>query len=692
MSYVQKKQIEQSPVGSNVLNPGGNLQQQQQAGQQQGQPVGGSSSPAMITDGQPSTQPGPQQNKPAPVTAPKKASSGQFTNLKSYLQANQGGAGRMGQALGKDVTGQATQVGQAITQQKDQYASQVAGQQEQLAGAQGQVNTIIGNIMGTNVATPEYSTFTDPSMRLGNWKPTPYTMGKEDLDGGERLPKQGEIESNAARLENLKKDYNPHDTQIRELRELDSITDANDKRIADKYNKEAEEFNARLQADRDAYDAYQTALNTVYDPSQEDIGYFSDLMSGNVNFENVQAMNLAKEQLAAQDLEKRAGDLKSFEGRTGRLRELFGQRREYGSGSASLDSLLLQKDPALKELLDQTSGAVTGVQEGIKGARDFSAAQAAQLLKDNDAFRTGIGTKFSDLTGGITSDVDARAAQAKIDRQAYIDTMLNPQKQAEMAELDQLSDYYSEQNFNKRLSDSLSQTLKEKPGYIWNIASQMREQELRNAGNNPAERSRIFAKYAQNQTGINNVMAEINKMGETGQWFGGNLSLGGSNWNADLDAVLKRAMYGDLDAETRANIGDIYGANTRGSIFNRFQGQSVSMADLNKERARIQEVLGRQRSDFESQLKDQIARESGVDYDTFMGGADISRESIASGQDRARYLALQRLAGRTSENFALERPQDAIYGKNPNEQFYSNLRARFGRTGGNLQGPVTNIG
>jgi len=110
--------------------------------------TGGQSS--IIEGSQPGAQLQPQQSAPGSVStpAPKKASSGQFTNLRSYLNANQGASQKLGQSLTTGLQKESQQVGNVVQQQKDAQAQQIQQLAQQRAQAQTQATDVVDQAAG----------------------------------------------------------------------------------------------------------------------------------------------------------------------------------------------------------------------------------------------------------------------------------------------------------------------------------------------------------------------------------------------------------------------------------------------------------------------------------------------------------------------------------------------------------------
>jgi hypothetical protein len=102
------KDNQQQIAGANPLSQGGGQSTPMAQGDQQGQT--GPSTPATIQAGQSSTQAAQSQQ---PQQSNKPASSGMFTNIKSYVEKNQPAAQKMAGAVSQNVGDQASQIKEA---------------------------------------------------------------------------------------------------------------------------------------------------------------------------------------------------------------------------------------------------------------------------------------------------------------------------------------------------------------------------------------------------------------------------------------------------------------------------------------------------------------------------------------------------------------------------------------------------
>jgi len=569
MAYLaQNPQDEEKNINSQVLvgGSGSNVQQQ---GQQA--PVGGTQS---------ATIEGNQGNSSQPSTNAKKPSSGQFTNLKNYLQANQGAGQKIGQQLTGGMQKQAEQIGNAVNQQKQQYQSQVQQQEAQ-----------------------------------------------------------------------------------------------------------------RKLADQQAQKTLQKAQNLSAQAglSQQEIADYKALTSGQKTFQDVQDMNLTPQQVQQQQLAQQAENLKTFEGRQGQLRENFGKQRQYGQGMASLDNLLLQKQ-GLPQVLDQAKSFTEGTKSNIEGAKQFSREQLGKLIADNQAFAKGLQTKAETGQTGVISALDQLQQKTAAQRLNELNTQFNPFLTAEQKELADLEKYYAGEAVRQRLVDSTKQSLGNQFASTTNREVQLAAENLakgkilsfedykkQNPPRNIDEAHRLQSNYSRYyQNTLNNEMADIRqKLGDPGQaeqlrnqllqqyvQTGQGTPRIGTNWQANWDprvlSALNQTMTGNnsqVDANTLKNLG--VSQKDIDDVFNKVEGKYISTQLLNDLVGKLGSGIQSQKAALPKALSDELKKATGYGFEDYTQGKDLSRESLATDADRARYSALSSLAGKEAKDLQLSKPGNA---------------------------------
>jgi hypothetical protein len=144
MAFVKKQQEEQADT-MGVLAPQGQQQQQPDQQQQQQGPVSVSGSPGMVGAG--TTQ--------SPSAKP--SSSGAFTNIRNFFDANKGAGQQIANTVGNATAQKAQSIGQVVQQKQQEYTDLAKQAQQNVAQAQNTGTGLVSNIMaGSNTApTPD---------------------------------------------------------------------------------------------------------------------------------------------------------------------------------------------------------------------------------------------------------------------------------------------------------------------------------------------------------------------------------------------------------------------------------------------------------------------------------------------------------------------------------------------------------
>lgn len=591
MAYLQQNQDdENAQQQSQVLNPNQQTSNVQQAGQQ-----GPSGQGAYIEGSVGNGGQSPQSAAPAP----KKASSGQFTNLRSYIQANQGAGNKIGQQLTGGIEKGAQQIGTAIAQQKQQYQAQV-GQQDALR----------------NQANQQAQQVLQQAQSLGSTK------------------------------EQLK---------------------------------------------------------------AEDIANFQQLATGQKTFQDVQDMNLTPQQVQQQEIARKAEALKSFEGRAGQLKETFGKQRQYGAGAGSLDSLLLQNQ-GLGDVLTKANAASTGTEEQLKGAQQFGRDELARLIADNQNFSKGLQTQAETGQEGVIKSLTDLEAQKKAQRLNELNTQFNPFLTAEQQELQGLQDYYGGEAVRQRVVDSSKQALGNQFDQTTNrevmlAAENMAKSKLmsfedfqkQNKPRNIQEATTLKNRYQQYYNeGLKNEMANINNQLsnpeqaeqlrqqmldqyiKTGTGTPRIATNWQHNWDPRTQNILNTSLTGnkmDVDDATLKNLG--ISQTDIDYVRNKAEGKYISTDLLNQLIGKIGTGISNQQTALPKALSDALKQSTGYGFEDYTQGNDLSRESLATDADRARYSALSALAGRQASDLQYGKPSDAIAAKELTEGQMKELLAKI---------------
>lgn len=672
MAYLpQNPQDLQKQLDSQVL---GQSSQGQQPQQQQA-PVGGASQPSTIEGSQPGQAP--------QAPAPKKASSGQFTNLKSYLQASQGAGQKIGQQLTGGMQRQAQQIGQAVQQQKAQYQAQVGQQEAARAQAGQEAQKVLQRVQGQPIdynqisneqrasQTPNYSQYiAQPELdyiksNLGD----KFSNFQEDLDTAFRprmFAQQSQPTGSAGKYQ-----VSPEQQALLDLQQKQE----RDQKLNDLYKKY--NIDTSLMA------------RQAYSVSPEELAKFRELATGQKTFKDVQDMNLTAQQVAQQQLAQKAENLKTFEGRAGQLRETFGKQRQYGSGSAALDNLLLQSQ-GLPETLTQATGITQGAKQTLKGAEQFSRDKLAGLLSGNEAFAKGLQSQAEGAQTGVISALDQLRTQRAAERAAQLQQEINPLLTKEQQELADLEKYYSGQESRQRLLNSMEQRLG-KGG----LDASLRHETLTSLRNEMRSNPKRAAEIQQILDNPNALNSEIerrkNQFLTQGTGFDV-LARNSADWDWRVLDVLQNTLTGkgsQVDANTLKNLGA--SEKDINEIFNRQAGNAVNINLLNQFLGRLGQTIQTQRTNLPKALSEELKKASGYGFEDYTTAKDLTRESVASDADRARYAALSALAGKQdAKDLAFSKPTEAKAGRDLSRDELRTLLAKlsdtYGRAGSSVAG------
>lgn len=694
MAYLQQNpEDEKNQQNSQVLGPSGQPinQPQQQA------PAGGASQPATIEGSQPGA------NVPqAPAT--KKPSSGQFTNLRNYLQASQGAGQKIGQQLTGGMQRQAQQVGKALEQQKAQYQAQIGQQEAQRAQAAQAAQATLNKLVApqSKINNPNYIEKAQPQTTTA---PVVEEERTSRADTQLNLNQAPQVDPVQDYLKNTLKDrYDAFQNERQQLRSTSWRATTPEER---------QRNNEALSNLYQKYGIDQQRLERIpYEISEQEVAKFRELATGQKTFKDVQDMNLAAEQVKQQQLAAQAEALKSFEGRAGQLRETFGKNRQYGQGSSTLDSLLLQRQ-GLPQVLETTKGIQQGLGEQIKGTKQFGSSELARLLQENKAFAQGLQTAAETGQTGVISAVDQLRAQRAAERAAQLQENLNPFLTQEQQELADLENYYGGEAVRQRLVDASRQRLgggfeqnlmnsvinSNKQKAIANIPDKKTFESNRELKrkygdyNNYREEMRLDimrrqgSEFAPSPEQLNDY---INQYIKTGQGVD-KLAMNADDWDWRVQDILNTALTGKgsaIDADTMRNLG--MSQKQIDDMFNRAGGRYVDANALNTMIGNIGSALQKQKTGLTSTLSDRLKEATGYGFEDYTTGRDLSRESVASEADRARYAALSALAGREATDLAFSRPAEAKAGTDLTRSQLGELLAKLSTEFGRANNSVPN--
>lgn len=324
-------------------------------------PVGGSSTSTIKT-------------APSPTQQQKPASSGTFTNLQQYSQANQGGAQRMAQAATQNVAQQAGQVQKTATQQAARTQSDIAANQAKIAQEQ-------------EFAKKQLE-------RAGT------AIGREDIESYEKSK--------------LGKDYDKFKEQEREIQNrvfpMDIGPGSSNEAAMKRQQKD-------LEALRKEY-----SLDYIYNPNDEDYERFRNIVTGQTQYNQVRDLDLAQQRIQAQQLQQQAQQAGTDAGRMALLQQTLGKGREYSRGLQTLDSALIARDAAARQSLqqgiqqssEQTQQALQGIQTDVNARRQalqrLNQEYGQTIMTEGDAATADVMTA---VNSGMISIQKAREALAK---------------------------------------------------------------------------------------------------------------------------------------------------------------------------------------------------------------------------------------------------------------------------------------
>lgn len=540
----------QQTAGMNVVNPvdpnqGGAQPQPQQAGASTG-----ASAPMQPTENPRDAEGG-------------KGGSGNFTNLKSYITANQPQAQKMASAATAQTEKQATAIGQQVNQQKQQLQNQIQQNNSKLTQAQDFANKQI-----------------------------------ESAQTGGQL-------------------------------------------------------------------------------SNEDVNRFRNLASGQETFNDVQQMNLAKQQVAARRLQQQAATAGTEGGRRDLLKQAFtGAGQQYTRGQQGLDDAIVGGSAeARKSIVDQTKQAAQQAQQGIQGALTDQGKSIQELQQSNQNFAKDIQGRTTGAAQGIVTEADAALEAAKQSRQAQLEELSGVQSGLtdRMGNLKSMLNMDDKANREKLMRDLQFYN----PDLKQNLSSAFG----RKTSDSAYDQNQRVKQYIE--TGDRNLLTGV-KHKQDGRNLDAMLRssvLGGlSGYGQDLSllGVDPNVYGGSFDAESN-NLRKAYGEATYGTDIADLITGSGGRKYLDATRA-LDEIgaLNKKVSGFN--LEDMMSKElgniqGGVSLDQLRSGADLTRENVIDPNQIAKYSALSQLAGLSGQDLIAERAGNTVT-SDKFKNFLDSLKAR----------------
>jgi hypothetical protein len=369
-----------------------------------------SSAPTMIGGGQSSQTP---QSTPAQTA--KAPSSGSFTNLKSYLQANQGN--RIASAAGQRIQNVGASAQKSIGQ-----AQNVFGQKME-AGSLQNMDKAVGDVRGTAQlarkteyqdaqAQSEKETFKAqekarqdylnsilgslPENNVVQVGRGGFTTGAGDalLSDPDNKRLQYESELDAIRNRQLPMDIGPNSANAG---------------ARERQKKDIEALNKKFGLDFSQVKADEVKLQDTL-LKDMDTQRFADII--NARYQGPQ--NLAEAGVYEPTLRKvrtaqeAANKAETAQGRAQLLKDIFGQSRDYTRGQSALDTLLLNTSQQGIQNIQQKAKETGNVQNQFEQAQNVTRNLATRRAEDTVRTREEAKKAFSEEQSAERSDTEKR--------------------------------------------------------------------------------------------------------------------------------------------------------------------------------------------------------------------------------------------------------------------------------------------
>jgi hypothetical protein len=369
-----------------------------------------SSTPTMIGGGQSSQTP-----QSAPAQTAKAPSSGSFTNLKSYLQANQGN--RIASAAGQRIQNVGASAQKSIGQ-----AQNVFGQKME-AGSLKNMDKAVGDVRGTAQlarkteyqdaqAQSEKETFKAqekarqdylnsilgslPENNVVQVGRGGFTTGAGDalLSDPDNKRLQYESELDAIRNRQLPMDIGPNSANAA---------------AKERQKKDIEALNKKFGLDFSQVKADEVKLQDTL-LKDMDTQRFADII--NARYQGPQ--NLAEAGVYEPTLRKvrtaqeAANKAETAQGRAQLLKDIFGQSRDYTRGQSALDTLLLNTSQQGIQNIQQKAKETGNVQNQFEQAQNVTRNLATRRAEDTVRTREEAKKAFSEEQSAEISDTEKR--------------------------------------------------------------------------------------------------------------------------------------------------------------------------------------------------------------------------------------------------------------------------------------------
>jgi len=403
------------------------------------------------------------------------------------------------------------------------------------------------------------------------------------------------------------------------------------------------------------------AVSGGNDLSQENIDRFRNLATGQESFNDVQEMNLAKQQLAAKRLEQQGMKAGTEQGRQDLLKSTFGQGdRAYTRGQQGLDALIVGGDAdARTQLQNQVQQAASQANQGIQTAAQNQATSIQDLQQQNQNFAQGLQDQTSGAATKFIEDADTAMLAAQEARKQQVADLEAQASgfQERISGLQSGLDMSNQANREKLMRDlgffkddkDYGQINKNWGGYDQQYYTNQSAQNFINTGDRNA------------LTGVKHKMDGRNLDQMLRNSALGNLA----NYGQDLSLVgIDPNIYGgSFDAEynnLRSSYADTAYGEDIGDLITGGGGRKYLDATrvLDEIGALNKKIGGFNTQDFMQKQLGEV--QGGLSLDQFKQGADISRESVSTPEQIARYQALSKLAGGSGSDLIAENRQDIL--------------------------------
>jgi hypothetical protein len=400
---IDKDSNSTSPTGSSMSSAlGTDVKPDDDEESLAGATLGSPSTPATI---------GPSSPSPQVTTMPKqqKAGTGTFANLKSYLQAAQGG-GRVAQAATQRVQNVGAGAQKGLQQATEAFGSRLgAGSGVIFQGAQPdqyltpeqaaeQAKARTASIIGT-ARNVTYQAPAQPTPVVPEQPYTPIDSNPFKAQLGDRY---NDFQKELDTIESVKLSKIPDDQRTEAIRQRARDLDALYARYGVKLpeivlHSNSSENIPTTTAPADSSNLQQPLAQQQYF-TPEQTQSFADII--NARYEGPASLQQAGlYESAAQKArvaQEAATKTQTAGGREALLRDIFSRGRDYSRGASKLDALLLNTSQQGVQQLQQQAQPALQAQQLLQEASNLSANQAAQRAAAIQGIATGARGEFTE--------------------------------------------------------------------------------------------------------------------------------------------------------------------------------------------------------------------------------------------------------------------------------------------------------